>query len=189
MQAGEEQAAQSLIKKNLELIEGSGAKLLVTSCPICYKVFKDTYKLNIPVLHHTEYIERLMGLGLLTLNRGEQKMVFHDSCELGRHSGVYEQPRKVLRAAGTLISTDYDDKNALCCGGSIATEIMPFNKRRLIAKDALLKMTTDAGTQKEQPDCLVTACPLCKKTFADLNLTEVKDISEIVANQIEITKC
>ncbi len=176
MQAGEEKAAQALIEKNTELIAGFGAKMLVTSCPICYKIFKDTYKLNIPVLHHSEYIERLMDSGILPLNQSEQKMVFHDSCELGRHSGVYEQPRKILRAVGTLISTDYDGKNALCCGGSIATEVMPFKKRRLIAKDAMLKMTSDT-----QPDCLVTACPSCKKTFADLNLTEVKDIAEVVA--------
>ncbi|MDR2927404.1 MAG: hypothetical protein LBV41_04280, partial [Cytophagaceae bacterium] len=62
-----------------------------------------------------------------------------------------------------------------CCGGSIATEAMPFKKRRLIAEDAMLKMTADT-----QPDCLVTACPACKKTFGDLNLTEVKDVAEVV---------
>ncbi|MDR1739807.1 MAG: (Fe-S)-binding protein [Bacteroidales bacterium] len=183
MQAGEEYAAQALIEKNTELIAGFGAKMLVTSCPICYKVFKEAYKLDIPVLHHTEYISTLIDEGRLPLSKGEQKMVFHDSCELGRHSGIYEQPRKILRASGTLIATDYDGKNALCCGGSIATESMPFKKRRLIAKDAMLKMTAGAELSA-QPDCLVTACPACKKTFADLNLTEVKDIAEVVAEQM-----
>ncbi|MDR1761163.1 MAG: (Fe-S)-binding protein [Bacteroidales bacterium] len=180
MQAGEEQAAQALIAKNTELINASGAKALVTSCPICYKVFKDTYQFNIPVLHHTEYIANLLDTKKLELRKGEQRVVFHDSCELGRHSGVYEQPRKILNATSRRIATECDDKNALCCGGSIATEAMPFKKRRLIAEDALLKMT--AATQ---PDYLVTACPSCKKTFADLNLTEVKDIAEVVAEQMK----
>ncbi|MDR2938087.1 MAG: (Fe-S)-binding protein, partial [Prevotellaceae bacterium] len=79
MQAGEEQTAQPLIAKNTELINNSGAKILVTSCPICYKVFKDTYKLNIPVLHHTEYIASLIDEGKLQLQKSEQKVVFHDS--------------------------------------------------------------------------------------------------------------
>jgi Fe-S oxidoreductase len=179
MQAGERQAAQALIDKNAALISSSGAKTLVTSCPICYKVFKDTYALSIPVLHHTEYISRLIDEGKLQLRKNEQKVIFHDPCELGRQSGVYEQPRKILRATSTLIATKYDGKDALCCGGSIATEAMPFKKRRLIAKDAMLKMTST-----EQPDCLVTACPACKKTFSDLNTTTVKDIAEVVAERM-----
>ncbi len=180
MQAGEEQAAQGLIAKNTELINASGAKTLVTSCPICYKIFKDMYQLRMPVLHHTEYIDNLLINNKLQIKKGEQRVVFHDSCELGRHSGVYEQPRNILNATSQLISTEYDGKNALCCGGSIATEAMPFKKRRLIAEDALLKMTATT-----QPDCLVTACPACKKTFGDLNLTKVKDIAEVVAEQMK----
>jgi Fe-S oxidoreductase len=181
MQAGEKQAAQALIDKNSEFIHNSGAKKLVTSCPICYKVFKDTYQLNVAVQHHTEYISELIDTGNLQLRKGEQKVVFHDSCELGRHSGVYEQPRKILRATTSLLATKYDGKDALCCSGSIATEAMPFKKRRLIAEDALLKMTTEA-----QPDCLVTSCPACKKTFADLNLMEIKDIAEVVVEQMAL---
>ncbi len=180
MQAGEEQTAQALVAKNTALINASGARRMVTSCPICYKVFKDTYRLNIPVLHHTEYIAELMDAGKLQLSRGGQKVVFHDSCELGRHSGVYEQPRRILGAISNLLATPYDGKDALCCGGSIATESMPFRKRRLIAEDAMLKMTAGA-----QPDCLVTSCPACKKTFGDLNLTTVKDIAEVVAEQMK----
>ncbi len=180
MQAGEEQTAKALIDKNTELVKTSGAKRLVTSCPICYKIFKDTYKLNIPVQHHTEYIAELIEAGKLQLNKSEQKVVFHDSCELGRHSGVYEQPRKILNATSNLVSTKYDGKEGLCCGGSIATEAMPFKKRRLIAEDAMIKMTTDT-----QPDCLVTSCPSCKKTFGDLNMTEVRDVAEVVAMHIK----
>lgn len=181
-QLGEEKSAHILMEKNTRLIENANAKMLVTSCPICYKVFKDTYQLNIPVLHHTEYISRLLKDGKIKVAKGEGKVVFHDSCELGRHSGIYDAPREILEQTSSLLTTAYDKENALCCGNSVASEAMPFKKRRLIAEDALLKMT------QNQPDALVTSCPACKKAFADLNILPVKDIAEVVTAQMVMVK-
>lgn len=181
--SGDIDGACQMIAKNTEKILATGAKKLVCSCPICYKVFKDTYKLNdVEVVHHTEYILNLMEEGRITVRKSKLHAVYHDPCELGRNSGIYTQPREILRRVLNLDTTVYDGKEALCCGHSIAAEALPYKKRRLIAKDAVAKMI-------EQPvDMLITACPSCKKAFAEIEGTRVKDIVEIVSEQLVKTK-
>ena len=179
MLAGDRTGSEQLVAKNTEAILATGAKVLVCSCPICYKIFKDTYKLEgVQVLHHTEYILQLMEAGKITVRKSSQKGVYHDPCELGRHSGIYRQPRDILYRVLNLQQTPYEGKDALCCGHSMAAEGMPYKKRRMIAKDALRKMT-------EQPvDVLVTACPSCKRSFAEIGSADIRDIAEIVCEQL-----
>lgn len=179
MLAGDTAGAEQLVAKNTEAILKTGAGTLVCSCPICYKIFKDTYKLEgVRVLHHTEYLLQLLEDGRITVRKSAETGVYHDPCELGRHSGVYQQPRDVLYRVLNLHTTPYDGKDALCCGHSIAAEGMPYKKRRMIAKDALRKMM-------EKPvDVLVTACPSCKRAFAEVGTASVKDIAEIVCEQL-----
>lgn len=179
MLSGDRNGAEQLIAKNTEAILATGAKVLVCSCPICYKVFKESYHLEgVQVLHHTEYLLNLLEMGRITICKSTAKGVYHDPCELGRHSGIYDQPRDILYRALNLQTTPYEEKDALCCGHSIAAEGMPYKKRRMIAKDALQKMT-------ENPvDVLVTACPSCKRAFAEIGTVEIKDIAEIVGEQL-----
>mgnify|MGYP006967612664 CR=1 FL=1 len=69
------------------MIDASQADILVTSCPICYKTFKEDYLLNIKIMHHTEYIDMLIREGKLKVNALDLKTVFHNPCELGRGCG------------------------------------------------------------------------------------------------------
>ena len=108
----------------------------------------------------------------------ESKIVFHDPCELGRNSGIYDEPREVLKCVGQLQSTNYDGEESLCCGHSIAAEALPYRKRRVIADDAAEKYS------ETKPDILATACPACKKAFSETNKLEVKDLAEIVADNL-----
>lgn len=179
MLAGDRIGGEQLMARNTEAILATGAKTLVCSCPICYKIFKDTYKLEgVRVLHHTEYLLQLLEAGRITVRKGAETGVYHDPCELGRHAGIYKQPRDVLYRVLNLHTTPYEGKDALCCGHSIAAEGMPYKKRRMIAKDALRKMT-------EKPvDVVVTACPSCKRAFAEIGTVGIKDIAEIVSEQL-----
>ena len=179
MLTGDREGSEQLVARNTEAILSTGAKILVCSCPICYRIFKDTYKLEgVQVLHHTEYILQLLESGMITVRKSARKGVYHDPCELGRNSGIYQQPRDVLYRVLNLQKTAYEGKDALCCGHSIAAEGMPYKKRRMIARDALHKMT-------EQPvDMLITACPSCKKAFAEIGEADIRDIAEIVCEQL-----
>lgn len=172
--AGQTAAAERLIEANKRIIVESGAKILVTSCPICYRAFTETYSLPIKVLHHTEYLERLIDEGRIKLQKSLKNVVYHDSCELGRYSNIYNAPRNVLRNIAYLQPTPHDGKDGICCGGSIGSTLLTSTQRRKIAIDAANKLT------EKQPDCLVTSCPLCKKTFDNATGTAVKDIAQVV---------
>ncbi len=173
---GNQAAASVIIEKNKAAIKASGALLLVTSCPICYKTFREDYDLDIPVMHHTEYLDRLISEGKLKTSATNDRTVFHHPCELGRGSGIYIAPERVLRAISRKIETGYDGKNSLCCGGSLANTHITAGQRTRISTDAL------AAYAVYKPDVLVTACPLCKKTFAKKSAgIPVKDIAEMVA--------
>ena len=179
MLAGQYQAAKKLIAYNREKILESGAPILLVSCPICYKVFRDDYELGqISIKHHSEYFLELVQQGKISLKKSNQKIVYHDPCELGRGCGVYEPPRDLLRMAGTLQTTRQEKVNSLCCSGSLGDLSLPMEDRNVI-KAETLKVLLQQNT-----DILATACPLCKKTFVKGVDLQVKDIAEIVAEAL-----
>jgi len=178
--AGARKSAKTLMEKNRELFHQTNAKTLVTSCPICYKFFNENYALNMRVLHHSQYIQELLETGKIDVCPTETSIVFHDPCELGRNSKVYDAPRNVLRTVGKLQSTAFDGKESLCCGHSIAAEALPYRKRRVVAENTVSQLIAT------QPDILATACPACKKAFTEINKIEVKDLAEMVAEQLRI---
>jgi Fe-S oxidoreductase len=178
MLAGQDKEARELINYNSQVIWKSGAQTLVTSCPICYKVFRESYYLDVEVMHHSQFIRKLIAEGSLKLNFLRKKVVYHTPCELGRGSGVYDEPKKVLMHIARLQKTDFDDENSLCCGGSLGNMKISYQKKIKIARDAAAELT------KSNPDILATACPLCKKTFAAATSCRVADIAEIVAEAI-----
>jgi len=182
MLAGHDREARELINYNSQMIWKSGARTLVTSCPICYKVFKESYYLDVEVLHHTQFIKRLIDDGSLKMNFLHKKVVYHSPCELGRGSGVYDAPKEVLRHVSRLEKTDFEDKNSLCCGASLANMKISSQNKKKIALDAVNELT------RGNPDILATACPLCKKTFSASTETRVADISEIVVEALIVTK-
>lgn len=174
--SGNWKAAQVVMDKNLQMIDASQADILVTSCPICYKTFKEDYLLNIKVMHHTEYIDMLIREGKLKVNTLDLKTVFHNPCELGRGCGVVDAPESVLKQVSQKIPTAYDGKKSLCCGGSLANTAIDATQKTKISSD------TVKAYAAYQPDVIVTACPLCKKTLGKTSLEiPVKDIAELVA--------
>jgi len=177
--SGKSVEAQAMIEKNTELIKKSGAKKLVLSCPICYKVFREEYHLEgIDIQHHTQYIHELVKKGKLKLNKKEVNYVYHDPCELGRAFGVYDEPRKVLENVGNLLTAKSEKELSICCGGSLGSFNLTQNERDEITSNSV------ADLMFNNPDEIVTACPLCLKTFAHRSKVEVKDIAEVVTDHI-----
>jgi len=160
------------------LIRDSGARILVTSCPICYKVFRESYYLEVELMHHTQFIKMLIDEDMLRLRFLRKKVVYHAPCDLGRGSGIYDEPKDVLRHVARLQPTGFDDDDSLCCGGSLGNTRISYRQKNKIAADAASALT------KGNPEILATACPLCKKTFTTVTDTRVADIAEIVAEAI-----
>jgi Fe-S oxidoreductase len=180
LMAGLHEAAAELIRKNTEIISQSGAKTFVTSCPICYKVFNEEYKLQgVEVLHHSQYLLRLVESGKIKVNASGITAVYHDPCELGRGSKIYDEPRLLLKHMVTLNKSEQERENSLCCGGSVGDFSMNHAERKVIRNEALKVLLAS------EPDVLVTACPLCKKTFDNGSDAIVMDIAEIVAERLD----
>lgn len=180
--AGKREEAQKLMLKNKHIIERSGAKALVTNCPICYKMFREEYKLDITVYHHSQYIHGLMENGLLELNHHNVKAVYHDPCELGRGSNIYDEPRQLLEKVLTLDQPGNEKKEALCCGGSLGNLTIPMEYRTKISKQAVEELLS------KKQEMLITACPLCKKTFQKVTDTTVYDLAEVIQNSLTPVK-
>jgi Fe-S oxidoreductase len=178
MLAGQDREARELINFNSQLIWKSGATTLVTSCPICYKVFRESYHLDAEILHHSQFIKRLIDNNAISLKFLRKKVVYHSPCDLGRGSGVYEEPGEILKFVSRLEKTRFEDAKSLCCGGSLGNLKISMEQRRKIASDTVSRLTSS------NPDILATACPLCKKTFASATSVKVADISEIIAEAL-----
>ncbi|MCX6243253.1 MAG: (Fe-S)-binding protein [Bacteroidetes bacterium] len=178
MLAGKLKQAEELIERNKKSITGSGAKTLVTSCPICYRVFREEYGLDIRVLHHTQYLLELIKKGKLPLQTYFRKVAYHDPCDLGRGSGILNEPRELVRKIADPVAVRDEAKDAPCCGGSLGLLNADRHERDLITKEAL------ANYLDKDAELLVTACPLCKKTFAKHSPLEVVDVAELVAAAI-----
>lgn len=177
-QQGFIQQSKDLISKNTRIINSSGAKILITSCPICYKSFKEEYVLDIELMHHTQFINQLIKDKKIKINKKEINISYHDPCELGRGSKIYEEPRNIISNIGNLQKTEFEKENSLCCGGSLSNSVIELEDQIKIRNHALENYTSC------KPDILATACPLCKKTFVHGNKAKVLDISEIVAENL-----
>lgn len=180
MITGRHEEAMALVEKNTAIIRSSGATALLLSCPICYRIFKEEYRLDgIQVLHHTQFIENLIADGRIKPSfDASRSFVYHDPCELGRGCGIYEEPRKAISAIGVLKHAGKEGKESICCGGSLGSLTLSFERRKAITEHSLHNLTVDS------PDTIVTACPLCSSTFARYSNIPVEDLAEVVNNNI-----
>ena len=178
--AGETDSARRMMRYNTELFRKHGITTLVTSCPICLKVFREDYDLQgIEVLHHSEYILRLLKAGRLAPERGATRYTYHDPCELGRGSGIYDAPRAVIEAVGELLEPAATRENAPCCGSSVANTAISDAQQLRLARAVTAELEATGA------EVVVTACPLCKKALGRGASRPVADLAEIVAGGLK----
>ncbi|MEA2040114.1 MAG: (Fe-S)-binding protein [Thermodesulfobacteriota bacterium] len=184
---GNKSLFENLMKSNINAFKDSGVTEIVVTSPHCYTTFKDEYPGfggDFEVIHFTQYLARLLNEGKLKFTKElNKKVVYHDPCYLGRHNGIYDEPRDVLRRIPGLVLMDEVDsrENSLCCGGGGGRIWMETLKGERFS-DILVEQAVELGA-----DILVTACPYCILNFKDSVLTankadvlEIKDISEVV---------
>ena len=180
MLAGRQEEARQLIAQNRKLIEESGARILLVSCAICYRIFKEHYALSgVQVWHYTEYFSRLIREGKLQLRNSHQSLVYHDPCDLGRGCGIYDAPRAALRTVGQLVPALKERKESICCGGSVGSLTLRYEDREPITRNAIDNLTAN------NPEAIVTACPLCLKTFGRFAPVPVFDFAQVLADNLE----
>lgn len=173
--AGRTDQAATMRAANEALIGSYRAGMLVTTCPICLNQFRNEYKLNIPVVHHSVLLWQLMSEGRIKTERGLECFSYHDPCELGRKGGHYNEPRELLSACGNLLPVDREKSESLCCGNTPGSLSLSLKDRQNITA-ATLKVL-----EAPHPDKIVTACPLCQHNLSRQSKVPVKDIAEVLA--------
>jgi Fe-S oxidoreductase len=189
--AGDEKLFKRLARENIKTFIDNGVKRILVSSPHCYHTFKNEYpefKVNFEVVHISQYLFELINEGRLDLSKEfVKKVAYHDPCYLGRHNGIYDEPREVLRKVQGLELVELADsrEDSLCCGGGGGRIWMDTPKGERFS-DLRLEQAIDAGAE-----VLVTSCPYCITNFEDSRLAledseaiEIKDITEIVQEVI-----
>ena len=185
--AGSESLFQSLAQSNIQAFAEAGVKQVVVSSPHCYHSFKNEYPslgADFGVMHITQYLAKLLSDGKLTFSKEvNKKVAYHEPCYLGRHNGIYDEPREVLKSIPGLELVEMPDtrENALCCGGGGGRIWMETKKNERFS-DLRIQQALDVGA-----NVLAVACPYCMLNFEDTLLTndkegviEVKDVVELV---------
>jgi len=189
--AGDEKLFKRLARENIKTFIDNGVKKILVSSPHCYHTFKNEYpefKANFEVVHISQYLFELINEGRLKLTKEYgKKITYHDPCYLGRHNGIYDEPREVLKKVPGLELIEMADsrENSLCCGGGGGRIWMETPKGERFS-DLRLEQAIEVGAE-----VLVTSCPYCITNFEDSRLTledseviEIKDITEIIQEAI-----
>jgi len=182
---------QECREKNIATFSRLKPNSLVTTCAGCYKTFKELYTdLDVEVLHVVEYVERLISEGKAGFKRGfPRKVIYHDPCDIGRHLGIYEPPRNVLKSIPDLELMEFRLNRALakCCGGGGGLKAYDNELSSRLADNRVAE-ALDLGAE-----VLVSACPSCKSNLklAAARLgrerrqrMRVMDITEVLAEAI-----
>jgi Fe-S oxidoreductase len=189
--AGMGEAAIESVQHNVDAVRQTGAKQLVTACPSCYHTWKHDYPhiisepLGFEVLHATQILEEIITEGDLQLKPLGQTVTYHDPCDLGRASGIYETPRNVIRAIPDirLVEMAHHHEYSHCCGGGGDVEMADPD---LVAAVAHRRI----GEVKETgAKLLLSACQQCERTLGGAVRREklrvrVMDVIELVARQM-----
>lgn len=177
--AGRINEAKNIVADLEQRILATGARVLLVSCPICYKMFCENYNLrNMKIMHYADYFNELVQQGRIRLEKSDLCYVYHDPCELGRGCGMYDQPRKLIGQSACISEAEHTREESICCGGSLGSLSLTFAQRENMTKAALQNLYTSRA------DAIVTACPLCQATFSRYSDRPVRDLAEIVNDSI-----
>lgn len=169
LRTGFSQEAKEQIEKNSEVFKD---ELILTSCAGCYKTLKDDYE-NVDVIHISQFLNDLINEGKLKFPKKDLKVTYHDSCHLGRHCDVYDEPRFVIESVADIVEMENNHENSLCCGAGGGVKSAYPQIARQMAKSRI--------SQAKDTDCeiLVTSCPFCKLNLENEDM-EVLDLCEFL---------
>jgi Fe-S oxidoreductase len=189
--AGHESLFKSLVESNVNVMNEAGVTKIITASPHCFHTFKNEYPElggNFEVVHFTQYLAELVRDGRLKFSKElNKKVTYHDSCYLGRHNDIYDEPREVLQSIPGLELVEMVDsrEDSLCCGGG-GGRIWEETKKGERFSDTRVGQALEAGA-----NVLAAACPYCMANFEDSVVTmdkaeviEIKEIAELVEGAI-----
>src|SRR6266567_4026170 len=186
---GNEFVFDKIARENVQTFQERGVRKVIVQCPHCFSTLKNDYRqygLELEVIHHSELLDELLKSGRLKLNQRVTELgriVFHDSCYLGRHNDIYESPREAIRLATGAAPAEMERNrnNAFCCGaGGGRMWMEEFSGTRI-------NLARVEEALETKPDTVCVSCPYCMTMFEDglkdkeAGGVRVRDIAEVVA--------
>jgi Fe-S oxidoreductase len=189
--SGNEYLFAQMAEENINALKEIKPKTIVTTCPHCFHTIANEYPQfggNFIVKHHSEFIDELIRSGRLRLESAANGAVtYHDPCYLGRHNGIFDQPRALIRSTGArLTEASRNRNNSFCCGAGGGQ----FWKEEEKGKD---RVSTNRYRELKQTGAktVATACPFCMRMLTEESAKEepesamqVMDIAELVAARL-----
>lgn len=189
---GNEFVFDRMAQENIKLFHDKGVTKIITECPHCFTTLKNDYAqygAKLDVIHHTELFDQLIKEGKLKLNRTDLgTLVFHDSCYLGRHNGIYQPPRDAIAAATGNAPTEMErnQKRAFCCGAGGGRMWLEEKTGKRINIERVEEAL------KQNPKTICVSCPYCMTMFEDGlkdkgadKQVKVLDVAEVVARALK----
>ena len=160
--SGNEYIFQMLAMQNIEMMNEMGVRKIITQCPHCFNTLDNEYPQlggNYEVLHHSQFLEQLIDSGRLDMTGAnlDERMVYHDSCYLGRHNDVYMAPRNVIGSLKgiEIVEADRNGTKGMCCGAGGARMWMEETTGKQVNVERSQELLATGATR------IATACPFC----------------------------
>lgn len=160
--SGNEYIFQMLAMQNVETLDGMGVKKIITQCPHCFNTLMNEYPQlggHYEVVHHSQFLEWLIDTGKLDMStaRLDERVVYHDSCYLGRHNDVYMSPRNVIGSLGgiQIVEAERNGTKGMCCGAGGARMFMEENIGKKVNDERSEELIATGASR------IATACPFC----------------------------
>ena len=192
--SGNEYIFQMLAMQNIETLNGMGVKKIITQCPHCFNTLANEYPQmggNYEVVHHSQFLEFLIDSGKLDLSNAqlEERVVYHDSCYLGRHNDVYMAPRNVIGSLGgiEIVEASRNGTQGLCCGAGGGRMWMEESTGKQVNIERSQELLRTGATK------IAVACPFCyimiddgvKAQGVEEDQVKVADISMHILEALE----
>ena len=193
--AGNEFLFQMQAKTNIQVLNGYEVKKIVTTCPHCFNTLKNEYPGlggNYEVMHHSQFLQKLMEEGTLKIEGGNfkgKKITFHDPCYLGRGNGEYEAPRALLESLDSdLVEMKRCKSKGLCCGAGGAQMFKEAEKG-----DREINIERMDDVEESNAEIVAVGCPFCMTMMTDgvkntnkEDSLKVYDLAELIADAKEL---
>ncbi len=160
--SGNEYIFQMLAMQNIETMNGMGVTKIITQCPHCFNTLGNEYPQlggTYEVVHHSQFLEWLIDSGKLDLSEAalDERIVYHDSCYLGRHNDVYLAPRKVIGSLKgiEIVEAPRNGTKGMCCGAGGARMWMEESTGKKVNTERSQELIA-TGAER-----IATACPFC----------------------------
>jgi Fe-S oxidoreductase/nitrate reductase gamma subunit len=185
--SGNEYIFQMLAMQNVEALNGMGVRKIVTQCPHCFNTLANEYPQlggDYEVIHHSQLLDWLIADGKLDLSdaRLDERVVYHDSCYLGRHNDIYLAPRRVIGKIGgiEIVEAGRNGTKGMCCGAGGARMWMEETVGKKVNDERSQELISTGASR------IATACPFCYIMIDDGTKAAGKEEDEVKVADISM---